>query len=83
MFARESLKNSWNAGLDREAAVSAAVRALTDASDEDRATGGIDLQRGIYSIIKVCTASGIETVAEDEIDSIYRGLIAERSGRND
>ena len=34
-------------------AVKTAVTALTDAADEDRATGGIDLQRGIYSIIKL------------------------------
>ncbi len=82
LFARESLKNNWNADLDRGAVVAAAVRALTDAADEDRATGGIDLQRRIYSIIKVCTASGIETVPESEIDSIYRELVAERSGGN-
>ena len=82
LFARESLKNHWSADLDREGAVRATVRALTDAADEDRATGGIDLQRGIYSIIKVCTDNGIETVAESEIDSIYRELIAERTGGN-
>ena len=64
------------------APIAAAVRALTDAADEDRATGGIDLQRRIYSIIKVCTASGIESVPESEIDAIYRELIAERSGGN-
>jgi len=82
LFARESLKNHWNKELDREGAVRTVVRALTDAADEDRATGGIDLQRGIYSIIKVCTDSGIETVGESEIDAIYRELVAERSGGN-
>ena len=50
--------------------------------DDDRATGGIDLQRGIYSIIKLATASGMETVAEREIETVYRALIAERSGGN-
>ena len=61
------------------AAVELAVRALTDAADEDRATGGIDLQRGIYSIIKICSESGMETVPDSEIDRIYRALLAERS----
>ena len=82
LFARDSLKNSWNADMDRAGAVEAVVRALTDAADEDRATGGIDLQRRIYSIIKICTESGIETVAESEIDTLYRALMAERSGGN-
>ena len=33
------------------------VEALTDAADEDRATGGIDVLRGIYPTIKVCTVA--------------------------
>lgn len=82
LFARDSLKNHWNPRLSREDAVRVAVRALTDAADEDRATGGIDLQRGIYSIIKLCSESGIETVENGEIDGIYRALVAERSGGN-
>ena len=32
-----------------------AVQALVDASDEDRATGGPDVVRGIYPIIDFCT----------------------------
>ena len=82
LYARESLKNHWDAEMGRDAAIAVAVRALTDAADEDRATGGIDLQRGIYSIIKVCTEAGIETAPESEIDTLYRALLAERSGGN-
>ncbi len=81
LFARDSLKHRWNPDLSRDDAVRVAVRALTDAADEDRATGGIDLQRGIYSIIKACSADGIETVAEAEIEAAYRALLGER-GRN-
>jgi proteasome beta subunit len=82
LFARESLKSHWSPDMTRGDAVKAAVTALTDAADEDRATGGIDLQRRIYSIIKLSTASGTETVAESEIDSIYRELVASRTGGN-
>jgi proteasome beta subunit len=80
LFARESLKHHWDVSSSRDDAVRTAITALTDAADEDRATGGIDLQRGIYSIIKLCTQSGIETVPEQEIDGIYRELLAARSG---
>ena len=82
LFARDSLKNSWREDLSRADAVKAAVTALTDAADDDRATGGIDLQRGIYSIIKLASEDGMETVSEGEIETIYRELVAARSGGN-
>jgi proteasome beta subunit len=80
LFARDSLKHNWDARAGRAEVVKTAVTALTDAADEDRATGGIDLQRRIFSIIKLATADGIETVPDDEIESIYRELVAARSG---
>lgn len=80
LFARDSLKHNWSPALSRDEAIRVAVTALTDAADEDRATGGIDLQRGIYSIIKLATRSGMETVSEQEIDRVYRALLAARSG---
>ena len=80
LFARDSLKHNWSPSLSRDEAVEVAVTALTDAADEDRATGGIDLQRRIYSIIKLTTAKGMETVSEEEIDRVYREILAARSG---
>ena len=78
LYARESLKKSWHPDLSRDEAIKAAVQALTDAADEDRATGGIDLARGIYSLVKITTASGTEDASDSEIESIYRGMLAER-----
>ena len=82
LFARESLKNHWDPRASRADIVKTAITALTDAADEDRATGGIDLQRGIFSIIKLCTASGIDTVSDAEIEEIYREILAARRGRD-
>jgi proteasome beta subunit len=79
LYAQESLKKSWRSDLGRDDAVRAAVRALTDAADEDRATGGIDLQRRIFSIIKLCTKDGIEDAAEARIEEAFRSILAERS----
>jgi len=79
LYARESLKKSWRADLDREGAVKAAIRALTDAADEDRATGGVDLARRIFPLVKLCTEEGMSDAGEDEIVSAYEAVLAERS----
>jgi proteasome beta subunit len=79
LYARESLKHSWAANLDRTSAIRAAVAALTAAADEDRATGGVDLERGIYPIIKLCTSDGHNDASEEEIAGVYRSILEARS----
>jgi proteasome beta subunit len=66
--ARSSLKKTWRShGLTRGAAIEAAVEALVDAADEDRATGGFDRKRGIYPTCKIATSRGVEDVSESEM----------------
>ena len=79
LYARESLKKSYEAGADREAGLSAAVRALTDAADEDRATGGVDVRRGIYPIVTFCSAEGIERASDEDVARAYREIVGDRS----
>ena len=79
LYARESLKNSWRPDLAANEAIAAAVTALTDAADQDRATGGVDLQRKIFPIINTATERQIESVSDDEVERIYRGLVEQRS----
>jgi proteasome beta subunit len=78
VFARESLKKSFHTEATRADALLMAVEALKDAADEDRATGGVDLERGIYPRVKTCTARGIEDVADDEIARAYQQVIERR-----
>lgn len=78
IFAKESLKKRWKAGANRDEVLSMAVEALTDAADEDRATGGIDVLRGIYPTMKLCTARGIEDVPDTEIAGVYQRLLGSR-----
>jgi proteasome beta subunit len=78
LFARESLKQSWRTGQSREESIVSAVQALTAAADEDRATGGVDLQRGIFPIIMYASEAGIDEVPESEIESAYREVLARR-----
>jgi proteasome beta subunit len=75
LYARESLKKVHRNDCSREEALRMAVQALTDAADEDRATGGIDLQRRIFPVISYCTRSGIARVADPEIEAAYRSLL--------
>ena len=79
LYARESLKHGWRADLGRDEAVKVAVAGLTAAADEDRATGGVDLERGIYPIIKICTSAGHEDATEEEIAAAYRGILEARA----
>jgi proteasome beta subunit len=78
LFARESLKKSFRAEASRADALLMAVEALKDASDEDRATGGIDLERGIYPRLKTCTARGVEDVSDEEIAQAYQQVLERR-----
>ncbi|MBN9620313.1 MAG: proteasome subunit beta, partial [Actinobacteria bacterium] len=64
LFARGSLKKRWRPGLDRDEATRVVVEALYDAADDDSATGGPDLTRGIYPVVMTAAASGTERVAE-------------------
>jgi proteasome beta subunit len=79
LYARESLKHGWRADIDRATAVSVAVAALTAAADEDRATGGVDLERGIYPVVKVCTSDGQSDASDDEIAACYRNILEARA----
>jgi proteasome beta subunit len=72
LYARESLKKVWRADLSRDEALRAALQALADAADEDRATGGVDLARGIFPIVYFCTADGAIEVPRDEIERTFR-----------
>jgi len=81
LFARESIKKSWRPGLSREEALRVALQALADAADEDRATGGVDLARGIFPLVSVCTAAGVEEVDTETIARIYREEVESVRGR--
>jgi proteasome beta subunit len=78
LYARESMKKHHDPSASRDGGLRCAIQALSDAADEDRATGGVDLERGIYPIVNFCTAAGIERAADAEIDRIYREILAAR-----
>jgi proteasome beta subunit len=82
LYAAESLKKSHKSNASRSESLAMAVQALVDASDEDRATGGPDIVRGIYPIIDFCTRDGIERASSSEIERVFRGILDERTVAN-
>lgn len=78
LHARASLKKRFAPDMARDAAVSAAVEALLDASDEDVATGGPDMRRGIFPVVALVTAAGYQTIADDELRAITETILTAR-----
>lgn len=76
--ARSFLKGVWREALTREEALGAAVEALVAAAEEDAATGGPDLKRGIYPNVLVVSRSGIEEVSDKELAEITAPIMEER-----
>jgi proteasome beta subunit len=79
LYARETIKHGWGASMAAAAAVRLAVEALTAAADEDRATGGVDLERRIFPVVKICTSAGITDASDADIEQAYRTVLERRS----
>jgi proteasome beta subunit len=79
IFAKSSIKKLYSRVTDAESALRVAVEALYDAADDDSATGGPDLVRGIYPTAVVIGAEGAEEVAEERIARLARDVIESRS----
>jgi proteasome beta subunit len=82
LYARESLKKSHHSRATKREALDMAVQALTDAADEDRGTGGIDMVRGIFPTVLHCSEPGIEQAPETEIREVYESIMARRARGN-
>jgi proteasome beta subunit len=78
--ARGSLKARYREGLEREAALDVAIEALWDAADEDSATGGPDLVRGIYPLVALIDADGYRELSDDVVAQRVQNVIADRQG---
>jgi len=76
--ARSTVKLGWREGLTQDEAVELAIQSLYEAADEDSATGGPDLVRGIYPLIAVVDAQGYRLVPEPEVADRFGALIARK-----
>jgi proteasome beta subunit len=82
IFAKSSIKKLYGAVTDADSALRAAVEALYDAADDDSATGGPDLVRGIFPTAVTIEAEGAAEVSEERISRLAREVIEARSATN-
>jgi proteasome beta subunit len=81
--ARTTVKLGWRPGLSRDEAIELAVAALYEAADEDSATGGPDVVRGIYPLVAVVTADGFTPVEDSEVAERFAAVIELRTRRGE
>ena len=79
IFAKSSMKKLYSQVTDADSAVRVAIEALYDAADDDSATGGPDLVRGIYPTAITIGAEGAAEVPESRIAELAREVIESRS----
>jgi proteasome beta subunit len=80
LFAKAALKRLHRPGLSRDEAVRAAIDALYDAADEDTATGGPDLVRGIFPVVMTASASGTDRIPDDQTAAVATSIVDARRG---
>jgi proteasome beta subunit len=82
VHARNWIKAGWREGMSLDDTVELAIRALFAAADEDAATGGPDLVRGIFPLVAAIDAAGFRALDEADVEQRSRALLdgRERGG---
>lgn len=75
VHARNWIKAAWRPDMSADEVVALALTALFQAADEDTATGGPDLVRGIYPTVAIIDAEGFRPLDEQTVEERARGLL--------
>jgi len=78
IFAKGSLKKLYTDGMSVDDTVLACVQALYDAADDDSATGGPDMGRGIFPVVATVTADGFRRLSEEQAADYAQRVVASR-----
>lgn len=78
VFARGSLKKLFREDLSPAEATRIALEALYDAADDDSATGGPDLARGIVPIVAQVDEAGYRRLTDDDVTGHVRSMLEAR-----
>lgn len=79
--ARTTVKLGWREGMARDEAIELAISGLYEAADEDSATGGPDVVRGIYPTVATIGADGFVHVTQVEVATRFAALIEAKRAR--
>ena len=82
-FAKNSMKKMYRENMSAEQAIMVALEALYDAADDDSATGGPDLARGIFPVIAVTDDAGVRILQESELTGYVTTIVQARQQRPD
>lgn len=83
IFAKSSIKKLYGQVTDADSALRVAIEALYDAADDDSATGGPDLVRGIFPTSVTIDADGAVEIPEQRIAELAREVIESRTRGED
>lgn len=75
------LRVQWRRDLTPADAVKLVSRALWEAADADSATGGPDINRGIYPTVATITKEGFRRVSDEELAQHYEEIRIEARSR--
>ncbi len=75
LHASTVVKLGWREGITADDAVDLALWALFEAADEDSATGGPDLLRGIFPVVATITADGFTRLEDDDLRARVERLV--------
>ena|SRR2546421_12338758 len=79
LFAKSTLKKSFDPDADMDTAIHNAIEALYDAADEDSATGGPDVARKIYpTVVTVTGLDGAVKLPEAQAAEVAEAVVAGR-----
>ncbi|WGT48533.1 proteasome subunit beta [Tessaracoccus lacteus] len=82
-FARGALKKLHDPEADELTAVATLLQSLYDAADDDSATSGLDLTRGIFPLVMRASADGVARWSEDGVREVAEAIVTARIGRPD
>jgi proteasome beta subunit len=78
IFAKSALKKYYVDDMPVSDAILASVQALYDAADDDSATGGPDVSRGIFPVITTITGDGFRRLSDAESTEYAQQVVGER-----
>ncbi len=76
------IKIGYRNDMDPSDAVDLAIRALFEAADDDSATGGPDLVRGIFPVVATIDADGFSRITDGDIRARFERLMSSFSQAN-
>lgn len=77
------VKLGFRPALEPAEAVELAISALFQAADEDSATGGPDLVRGIFPVVVNIDADGYRRLEDSQVEERFRTLLASLDGADE